>query len=261
MTSGRANRIFNWPGVLFLLALILVWDILARLSGSPNLPDVATVLAALWRESGTLSFEAGYTLGRALSGLAIAIVIGVPLGIVLGRLRLLGDLVMPAFDLLRPLPPIAVAPVAMIFAGTGTAAKIAVIAYGSVFPILITTFDAVRTIQPQLVQSARALGMTRFEIMWLVDMPSELPRVMTGIRISLALCLLISVSTELLLSSNGLGAYIMRAQQLFKIADGLAALVMIAVIGLVISVLYACVERRLLSWHYQRLALDRAGTN
>ncbi|MEO5321943.1 ABC transporter permease subunit [Mesorhizobium sp. CC13] len=258
MTTSK-NSSINASGVLFLVALTLAWEVLARLNGTPNMPTVGAVIGSLWHDAGLLATEASYTLGRALAGLAIALLAGIPLGIAFGRIRLLGDLAMPAFDLLRPLPPIAIAPVAMIFAGTGTAAKVAVIAYGCLFPILITTFDAVRTTQPQLVQSARALGMNRLEIMWLIDFPSELPRMMTGVRISLALCLLIAVSTELLLSSNGLGAYIMRAQQLFRIADGLAALAVIAALGLAIGRIYALVDRRLLAWHHERLALAGGG--
>lgn len=247
----------NVPGVLFLLLLLALWEHYAQLENSPNVPTLEAVAVAMWRDAPVLAIEAGYTLGRALWGLTIACLVAIPLGVLLGRVRLLGDVTTPVIDLLRPLPPISVAPVAMLFAGTGSVAKIAVIAYGCGFPILITTFDAVRATQPLLIQVGRSLGLKRHDIMRLIDMPSALPHVLTGVRISLSLSLLISVSTELLLSSNGLGDFISRAQQLFHITDEVAALVLIAVLGLGVSNLYAMIDRRLLAWHYGRLANGR----
>jgi len=252
-------RRLNLPGTLLIVFLLAVWQWLAVAAASPNAPTVGAVLAALWQDAPVLAVEAGYTVSRAFAGLAIAILVAVPLGIALGRLRLLGDLATPVIDLLRPLPPIAVAPLAMIFAGTGAAAKIGVIAYGCAFPILLTTFDAVRGTPPLMLQVGRSLGMSRRDVMWLVDMPSALPHVMTGVRISLSLSLLISVSTELILSSDGLGNFIMRQQQNFRIADEVAALLLIAVLGLAMSQLFALADRRLLSWHYGRLAPEREG--
>jgi ABC-type nitrate/sulfonate/bicarbonate transport system permease component len=254
---GFIRRRLNLPGILFIILLLVVWERYARIAVSPNFPTIEAVAVALIRDAPILAVEAAYTVGRALSGLAIACLIAIPLGVLLGRVRLLGDVMTPVIDLLRPLPPISVAPVAMIFAGTGSAAKIAVIAYGCGFPILITTFDAVRTTQPMLIQVGRSLGLRRFDIMRLIDMPSALPHVLTGVRISLSLSLLISVSTELLLSSNGLGDFISRSQQLFHITDEIAALVLIAILGLAVSGLYATIDRRLLAWHYGRLANGR----
>jgi ABC-type nitrate/sulfonate/bicarbonate transport system permease component len=253
----RAFERLNLPGVLFLLALLAFWEICAERAASPNVPTIEAVAAALWRDGPVLALEASYTVGRALWGLIIACFVAIPLGVLFGRVRLLGDVAAPVIDLLRPLPPIAVAPVAMIFAGTGSAAKVAVIAYGCGFPILITTFDAVRTAEPLLIQVGRSFGLARYDIMRLIDIPLALPHVLTGVRISLALSLLISVSTELLLSSNGLGDFISREQQLFHITDEVAALMLIAVLGVVIGNIYVVIDRRLLAWHYGRLANGR----
>ena len=257
MMASLRHRL-NLPGVIFFILLLAVWERYARAAVSPNFPTIEAVGVALWRDAPVLAAEAAYTVGRALSGLAIACLVAIPLGVLLGRVRLLGDILTPVIDLLRPLPPISIAPVAMIFAGTGSAAKIAVIAYGCGFPVLITTFDAVRATQPLLIQVGRSLGLRRYDIMALIDMPAALPHVMTGVRISLSLSLLISVSTELLLSSNGLGDFISRSQQLFHITDEIAALVLIAVLGLAVSGLYAAIDRRLLAWHYGRLANGRS---
>ena len=250
----RALDRLNLPGTLFLLALLAVWEICGKWAASPNVPTIEAVGAALWRDGPILAIEATYTIGRAFAGLAIACFVAIPFGVLFGRVRLLGDVTAPVIDLLRPLPPIAVAPVAMLFAGTGSGAKVAVIAFGCGFPILITTFDAVRAAEPLLIKVGRSFGFSRFDVMRLIDMPLALPHVLTGVRISLALSLLISVSTELLLSSNGLGDFISRAQQLFHITDEVAALVLIAVLGVVINNFYAALDRRLLAWHYGRLA-------
>jgi ABC-type nitrate/sulfonate/bicarbonate transport system permease component len=158
---------------------------------------------------------------------------------------------------LRPLPPLAVVPVAMLFAGTGSAAKILVVFYSASFPILLSTIAATRSTHPVLVQTARSLGLSRWEIMREVDLPAALPQIAAGIRIAVALAILISVSSEMLLSTDGIGNFIMRAQEQFLIAQGLAALLVIAAVALAVNTALYQVERRLLAWHHGRLARPR----
>jgi NitT/TauT family transport system permease protein len=168
----------------------------------------------------------------------------------LGRLRVVGDLVEPVVELLRPLPPIAVIPVSMIFFGIGDAAKIAVVAYGASFPILINAIDAVRSLHPMLSHVARSLRLTRAERMRLVDLPAALPRIAAGIRLSITVSLLLAIVSEMLLSTNGLGAFLVRSQESFRIDDVLAALLLIVLVALLVNLTTEAVERKLLAWHH-----------
>jgi NitT/TauT family transport system permease protein len=140
----------------------------------------------------------------------------------------------------------------MIFLGIGDAAKILVVAYGAAFPILINTIDAVRGLDPMLSQVARSLHLTRGEAMRLIDLPAALPRIAAGVRLAVALSLLLAVVAEMLLSTNGLGAFLVRAQESFKIAQVLAVLLLVALVALAINFLLFAAERKLLSWHYGR---------
>lgn len=242
----------NLPGILFLAVLAGLWQAAAVLVHSPTFPGFATVVGALIADRGPLLSALGYTLLRAGAGFALALVTMLPLGVLLGRIRVLGEIVEPVVELVRPLPPIAIIPVSMIFLGIGDAAKIAVVAYGASFPILINAIDAVRSLDPMLSHVARSLRLGRAERMRSVDLPAALPRIVAGTRLSLAVSLLLAVVAEMLLSTNGLGAFLVRAQESFRIGDVLAALLLIVLVALLVNFATALIERRVLGWHQAR---------
>lgn len=242
----------NVPGMLFLVALAAIWEGSARFYGSPNFPAISQVFAALVANFPVIAAETLQTLKRAGLGFLLALVTMLPLGILLGRVRLLGQIVEPVIELIRPLPPIAIVPVALLFLGTGDEARIAVVAYGCAFPILINAIDAVRGAHPMLIRVGRALRLTRLEQMWFIDLPAALPQIMAGVRISVAFAILLAVVAEMLLSSNGLGTFIVRAQERFQIANGLAGIIVIAILALVINAILRRIDERLLGWHLAR---------
>ena len=208
-----------------------------------------TVIGTLVSNRGALLNELGHTLPRAAAGFGLALGTMLPLGIFFGRVRILGDIVEPVVELVRPLPPIAVIPVWMIFLGIGDAPKIAVVAYGASFPILINAIDAVRSLHPMLSHVARSLRLTRAERMWLVDLPAALPRIAAGIRLSITISLLLAVVAEMLLSTDGLGAFLIRSQESFRIDDVLAALLLIVLVALVVNITTEAIQSKLLAWH------------
>ena len=188
----------------------------------------------------------------------LALALTLPLGIFIGRTPRIGRFIEPAIDLLRPLPPLAIVPVAMLFAGTGSAAKISVIFYSAAFPILINAIDATRSTHPLLLNVGRSIGLSRTEIMRLIDLPAALPQIMSGMRLGVMVALLVSVSSEMLLSTDGIGNYLMRAQEQFQIAGGLAGLLVIALVSLVINTVVFRIEHRVLAWHHARHAVGQA---
>lgn len=243
---------FNWPGALLALGLACVWELWARQVASPNFPGLLSVLDTLGADFADISREMGITLARAATGFLLALATMLPLGIYLGRTPRVAQFIEPVVDLLRPLPSLAIVPVAMLFAGTGSAAKISVVFYGAAFPILVNAIDATRSTHPLLLHVGRSLGLSRSEIMRTIDLPSALPQIMSGVRLSVAVALLVSVSSEMLLSTDGIGNYLIRAQESFRIAAGLAGIVVVALASLAVNMCVLRIERKLLAWHYAR---------
>ncbi|MDE2364795.1 MAG: ABC transporter permease subunit, partial [Hyphomicrobiales bacterium] len=198
----------------------------------------------------TIAFQILDTLRRAAIGLLIAAATMIPAGAAIGRVALLGEIFEPIVNMLRPLPPPAVAPIALLFAGAGDGGKIAMIVFTCAFPILIGTIDGVRANHPMLINVARSLRLSRVETLAFIDLPAALPIIMTGLRLAVAAALLVSVISEMLLTTNGIGVYLLRAQENFRIADGLAGVVAIALVGFVVNNLFVRLDRKLLAWHY-----------
>jgi NitT/TauT family transport system permease protein len=241
----------NVPALAFLGGVLALWELSTLHPASANVPTPGHVAAAFAANLPSMLVEIGHTLARAGIGLALAIVLMIPLGVVLGRFPLVSALLEPIVDFLRTLPPLALVPIAMIFAGTGDAAKIAVIFYGASFPILLNTIDAVRGAHPMLHDTARALRLTQLESMTLIDAPAATPQIMAGIRTSVSISLLVSVTAEMLLSTNGIGVFILRSQENFKISAEIAGIVLVALVSWLINEAYQATDRRLLRWHHQ----------
>jgi len=255
MMDRLLNSRINWLGILFILFAIVAWEIAAQIADSftfPKASGVAVILVEDWRN---IFAATGATLRRAGIGFAIALVTMLPLGIILGRIRILGELVEPVLEFLRPLPPIAVVPLAMMILGIGDAAKLVVIVFGASFPIVINAIDAVKVQDPMQTRLARALRLTTLERMVLIDLPAALPRIFAGIRLSITVALLLAVVAELILSSDGLGDYLRLAQSDFNMTKVMTAIIVIAIVSVFVNGTTNWVMHRLLDWHYRRSAL------
>lgn len=240
----------NIPALCFGALLLLLWEIGARATGNPFFPTLAAIGASLFANAGVIAAQIVETLRRAAIGLGFACLVMIPLGAAIGRIKLLGDIFEPIVNMLRPLPPPAVAPIALLFAGAGDGGKIAMIVFTCSFPVLIGAIDGVRANHPMLTNVARSLRLSKLETIALIDLPSALPVIMTGIRLAVAAALLVSVVAEMLLTTNGIGVYLLRAQENFRIADGLAGVVAVAVVGYLVNYLFLRFDRKVLAWHY-----------
>ncbi|MCB1387881.1 MAG: ABC transporter permease [Rhodobacteraceae bacterium] len=245
----------NWPGILFIVAVLVIWEIAAQLSGSRMFPKVSGVVAALWSDWARISTATLATLRRAAIGFGIALVFMLPLGIVLGRVRVLGEIVEPILEFLRPLPPIAVVPLAMMLLGIGDEAKLVIVVFGASFPIVINAIDAVKVQDPMQVRLGRSLRLTTVERMLYIDLPAALPRIFAGIRLSITVSLLLTVVSEIILSTDGLGAYLKQQQSSFNVTKVMTAIVVIAIVSVFVNGLTNWANRRLLDWHFRRAAL------
>ncbi|TMV88616.1 ABC transporter permease [Thioclava sp. BHET1] len=248
------SKRINWPGIVFILVLICLWELAARAADSMNFPTVTGVIGDMVQNHTALIDAISHTLRRTAVGFAIALVTMLPLGILLGRIRVLGELVEPVIEFLRPLPPIAVVPLAMMLLGIGDAAKLVVIVFGAAFPIVINTIDAVKVQDPMQARLGRSLRLTTLERMVLIDLPAALPRIMAGIRLSITVALLLAVVSEMILSTNGIGNYLRDSQSNFDMTGVMTAIVVIAILSVIINGATNWADRRLLDWHHRRSA-------
>ncbi len=244
-------------GVLRLLPLLIVlaaWQLasstgLLPRSLMPSFIEVATALGGLLR-TGEIFFPHTVTsLTRASAGFAIAVAAGVSLGILMARVRRVQLAVEPILVLIYPVPKPALIPLFMIWLGIGDFSKIAVIALACLVPIVISTFNGARSVDPVLLWSARARGTTERRILWRVVLPCALPQIAAGVRTAIAIAIIVLVSSEFIASESGLG-YLIFSYGGVGAEDAMLAVVLyLAVLGYLLDRLYVAGLRKWMAWH------------
>ena len=252
------------------IALVIVWEYAARKAGSIFFPAPSEILhraATLWLSgppqrlflSDSVFQDVIPSLLRLMGGWALAVLIGVPLGILIGRSRNLSDLVNPALQFLRAIPGPALIPIFIILLGTESTMRVTLIAFGSVWPILLNTIEGTRTVDPVQLDTVQAFRIPRHAQLWRIVLPAALPKIFAGMRVSLALAVILMVVSELVASTNGIGYRIQNAQIMFLLTDMWCGIVLLALIGYTLNWLFLKFEGRLLGWH--RGARGRAATS
>jgi NitT/TauT family transport system permease protein len=248
------------PWALFSITLVFaLWQLAAWRYNSVLFPGPWTTAVTIMDNFQAIFTELINTLRRAFIAFGLSVLVMVPFGIACGRIRPLGMIVDPILEFLITIPPPAVIPVVMVLAGVGDAAKIAVISYAMIPSLLINTIETVRQAPPMLDRVGRSLRLNRLESMAFIDLPAALPGIVTGMRLGVSAAMLVTITSEMLLSTNGLGAFVSRSQESLQVAAGLAGIVAIAIMGLVINIGLRLVEERLLFWHY-RVRISDDGT-
>ncbi|WP_315831752.1 ABC transporter permease [Bradyrhizobium prioriisuperbiae] len=204
-------------GLIFPVAVLLLWEILAR-SGfftSTSLSNPSAIVAAGWGLvlDGSLWRATRETFGAALGGMAIGAVLGMTVGVAFGLSRLLASLMRLSMESLRPVPSVALIPLALLIYGYGYRMEIAVVAFACFWPVMIVTESAVRGIEPRLIEVARALKFPVFERVTKIILPAALPRVFVGLRLAAAISLVVAVTVEITTNPIGLGYGLIVAQE------------------------------------------------
>jgi ABC-type nitrate/sulfonate/bicarbonate transport system permease component len=254
-----ANRIAllwrtRWLGVGFIVLLLALWEVAAASGRLPALsfPRMSEILAT-WERlivSGELPGEVLPSLWRMFAGYLIGVGLGVLLGLVMGYFRLFYNLLEPITEVLRPIPSPAYLPIVILFLGIDDEMKIFMIAFASLFPVLLNTYSGVRSVDPIQLQTARTFGVAGRKLLWQVVLPAASPYIFTGMRVSLAVALIVMVISEMVAASSGIGYFILSAQRGFKIREMFAGVLTLAVLGYVLNRLFLMIENRVLAWHY-----------
>jgi len=225
---------------------LVAWDVSVRLSGSDLFPrpiEVARGIAELAR-NGVLHKYIIASLFRVTCGFGLAVVIGVPAGLLLGWSTRLFHAFNPMIQVLRPISPIAWIPVAILWFGVDDRAPVFLIFLASVFPITVSSMAAVQNMQLVYVRAARNFGLNRVQLFTRVIFPACLPQILTGLRIALGIAWLVVVAAEMIAVNSGLGFLIIDARNAGKRYDlVVAGMALIGIIGLVLDLLVRRLER------------------
>jgi NitT/TauT family transport system permease protein len=259
MTADRIRSIRR--GALSLIALAALYEAVAR-SGMfapalvPPLPVVAHTLVASLAD-GSLPTHALYTLWRVLVGCTLAVAVGLPLGILMARVRAVEGFVMPLASALMPIPSLAWVPVFILWFGLGNTVAIAIVFYAALFPMLLNTWSGVRAVNPLWLRAASAMGAGERALFWKVIVPAASPFIITGLRQAFLRSWIAVVGAEMLAASDwGLGWVIFDAKEFLNADVMLASLVVIGCIGFAFErLVFGSIERAtVLRWGMVRAA-------
>jgi len=233
--------------------LIVIWAITSANAGSEEFyystpSEVWTAFRDTWFGS-RLADDVLPSVLRLLGGYAVALVVGVGLGVPIGLSRRLRALVEPLLEFFRAIPPPVLVPLLILLSGVGTTMKVLVIASGCVWPILLNTVEGVRAIDPQLTETCRSYGINGFARLRYLVLRGASPQIMTGLRQALSIGIILMVISEMFASSSGLGFTIVQFQRSFSIPEMWGGVVLLGLLGFALSMLFRALERRVLSWY------------
>jgi len=202
-----------------------------------------------WLVSGEMVRDAAASLLRVLMGFAIGAGLALPAGLLMGANRSLHDLVDPLLQVLRPIPPIAYIPLAILWFGLGNPPAVFLITLGAFFPVLMNTIAGVRSVDRLYVRAARNLGASPVTIFLRVMLPSAMPFILTGMRIGIGTAFIVVIVSEMIAVNDGLGFRILEAREFMWSDKIIAGMLMIGLLGLALDTAMSALNRHLLRWH------------
>ena len=250
--SARSRWVDRIGALVFALAMVGLWQLLSMFNVISPLffPSPSRTLLELLGQilDGSLWEPLSETVMRMIYGWVVASLLGVVLGALIAGSRITRQLLNPTLEYLRPMPASAIIPVAILAFGLSNQMSTAVIAFGSIWPVLLAAIQGFSTVEPRLYEMAAALRMNGWDRFFKVSLPSAMPEILAGARVGLAVALILAVVTEMQASLPGLGRNILMAQRSFRTPELYAGVIMLGAIGFVASWLLLLLERRMLKW-------------
>jgi NitT/TauT family transport system permease protein len=263
--ATRPAAAVYWPrikpillAIAFPLILLALWHISTHNRPASLIPPPYDV----WQEledlavgginddaySRTLLTHLFASMSRVYGGFALALAVALPLGMLIGRVPIVRQLVDPTVQILRPIPVTAWLPLAMIIFGLGPRSAFFLVFLGAFYPILVNTIFGVRSVEPRLFEAASMLGCSQQAQFFRVVLPAALPSIFTGMRLGLGFAWVVIVVGEMTGVQTGLGAIIMEARQLSRTEIVISGMIVIGVFGFLSDQLVMWIGRRLLAW-------------
>jgi ABC-type nitrate/sulfonate/bicarbonate transport system permease component len=241
------------PPTIAVLTVLALWELVVGIglineSHVPRMTDTVSELASLLGDPDFWTAVGNTLQGWAL-GLGIAAVLAIPVGIVIGSSPVAYRSVRFVVEFLRPIPSVALVPLAVLIYGVGLESKVFLAAFASFWPLFVQTLYGVQDVDPVATDTARSFGLGRFERLWRVKLPSAVPYIATGLRISSAVALILAVTAEIVIGSAGLGRQINVARQGGAIELMYALIITTGLLGWLLNIAATQAERRVLHWH------------
>lgn len=259
LVQTYAPRLKKWGiSSIAVLISIVVWYALASLKVNlgiisfVNVPSPVEVFKAFFEFSqlpNAISHLKSSIL-RVLAGFVLAAVIGIALGLIIGRSKAVASLLMPPLELLRPIPAVSWIPLAILMFPSSEISMIFITFLGALFPILLNTIHGVEAVDPRLIASARSLGGKRLAIFTEVVIPSATPSIITGLAIGMGTCWFCLVTAEMISGQLGIGYFTWESFTLQNYADIVVGMLLIGILGMLSSAFIRLVGHRLTPWYH-----------
>lgn len=236
-----------------LAGLALAWQVAATLANDPvSWPAFTTVIRRFWdlwvADPSAWSASLLPSIARLLAGWAVAVVIGVGLGTLIGLSRPARDVIDPVAAFLRSIPPPALLPAFLALLGIDDPMKVTMIAFGVVWPILLNTADGVASVDPLQREIGRVYRIGFRDELTRIILPAAAPRIFAGLRISLSIAVILMVISEMVATVDGVGFDLVQAQRSFRSLDVWATVILLGVLGYTLNAALGAIERSVLRW-------------
>lgn len=235
------------------VALLIIFELIGR-SGLIDpffFPAPSAMLKCLWEMtvSGEIFPHLGISIVRAVCGYLIAAILGLSIGLLVAWSRVCEIIMDPLIELIRPISTFALVPIMFVWFGIGNGSKTAIIVKACFFPIVLNTIAGIKGVDSRLIQAARSLGARGRQIWTMVLIPSALPMIITGMRVSTAMSMLAIVGVEMLAADSGIGFFVIDAQRVFATERMFAGIIVISLMGFGLDRIARWVQKKVLSWH------------
>ncbi|WP_167577796.1 ABC transporter permease [Ammoniphilus sp. YIM 78166] len=232
--------------------LVLIWEIIVWSGVMPErlFPSLFKVVYVSYDllVTGMVGENLSVTLFRLFAGFGLAALVGVPLGLMMSRYNLLNDWMQPMFSIGYPIPRVALYPIFVFIFGIGSGSKILVVFLECIFPIVINTYYGSLRVNHLYVWAAQNMGASQMQLFWKVLFPATLPSIFTGFRIAIPLALVITILTEMIGSTDGMGYLLSYMSASLMQEKVMAGVIFITILGFMVTVLFEAVHRRFVFW-------------
>ena len=241
-----------WVSLTSFIVILCVWEIVSRMRWIPPLflPAPSEILLEGWGmlKTGVIFNHVLASLSRILLGFSIACIAGVLIGILIGFFSIPEAIGNPLIAATFPIPKIAILPLLILWLGIGEPPKVAVIALGVFFPMVINVYTGVKNVDPLLIKAALSLGSNRTRVIRKVILPGILPMVFAGMKLGIGIALLLVVAAEMVAADAGIGFMILTAADLMQTKKLMVGLIILSLLGIFFSWLFQKLERLLIPW-------------
>jgi ABC-type nitrate/sulfonate/bicarbonate transport system permease component len=235
------------------ISVLALWELVVGIGllNEDHVPSMSATVAELAELLGDADFWSalGSTLEGWALGLGIAAVLAIPLGILIGSSATAYRSVRFVVEFLRPIPSVALVPLAVLIYGVGLESKVFLAAFASFWPLFVQTLYGVQDVDPVATDTARSFGLNRFERLYKITLPSAVPYIATGVRISSSVALILAVTAEIVIGSAGLGREINVARSSGAVELMYALIITTGLLGWLLNIATTQAERRVLHWH------------